>query len=427
MSLVSAMVDHLFRREAGKMVATLVRVLGLRHIELAEDVVQDALLSALETWKYHGVPDNPTAWLFQSARHRAVDLLRRRRLFDRIAGRISRRLGSRIEDEEIRDDQLRMMFSCAHPGVPPEGQVAIILKYLCGFGLPEIAHAFLTTEAAIEKRLARAKHAMKRAGGLHFPGTRNLVRRLDSVHQAVYLLFSEGYHGTHPERTVREELCAEALRLGAMLADHPATAVPATFALQGLMCLHAARIPARMDDAGSLILLEDQDRALWSRPLIEEGIRYLGQSAGGDELTPFHVEAGIAALHAEARSLGETDWEAILRLYSILYRLRPTPIVALNRAIALGRVEGPECGLRELERLGRTRKLQSYPFLDAAAGELHERAGRPQKARDHFERALALARNESERRVLLGRLQGLRPGGAASSAPAGLPSVAHLR
>jgi len=409
------------------MVATLVRVLGVRHMDLAEDVVQDALLSALETWKYHGVPRNPTAWLFQTARHRAVDLLRRRRLFNQVAERVSRRLGARIEDEELRDDQLRMMFSCAHPGVPPEGQVAIILKYLCGFGLPEIAQAFLTTEAAIEKRLARAKHVMKRAGGLEFPGTRGLVRRLDSVQQAVYLLFSEGYHGTHPVRTVREELCAEALRLGAMLADHPATAVPATFALQGLMCLHAARIPARMDDAGSLILLEAQDRSLWSRPLLEEGFRYLGRSAGGKELTPFHVEAGIAALHAQARSLSETNWEAILRMYTVLYRLRPTPIVALNRAIALGRVEGPESGLLELERIGRTRRLLNYPFLDAAAGDLHERAGRPEEARNHFERALGLARNESERKVLTGRLQGLPRGADAGSARGPLPRVAHHR
>jgi RNA polymerase sigma-70 factor (ECF subfamily) len=402
-----ALVDHLFRREAGKMVATLVRVLGMRRVELAEDAVQDALCRALEIWKYRGVPDNPSAWLFQAARNRAIDLLRRGALVDRAARRLSERLPSAVGDVEIRDDQLRMMFACAPPSVPREAQVAVILKYLCGFGVGEIAQAFLTSPAAVEKRLARAKRTLKRETLVDLPDAKSAARRLDSVQQALYLLFSEGYHGSHPERTVREELCSEALRLASLLSDHRATAAPSTFALLALFCLHAARLPSRIDDAGSLVLLEAQDRSRWSRPLIEEGIRCLGRSAEGPEITPFHLEAAIAAHHARAASFAETDWPAIADLYSKLLDLRPSPVVALNRAIAIGRVAGPDEGLRELDRIRSGRRLKNYPFLEAAAGDLQQRAGRIREAKAHFERAVALARNESERKVLEGRRSAL--------------------
>ncbi len=304
------------------MVATLVRILGLRNVDVAEDVVQDALLRALEVWKYRGVPENPSAWLFQAAR---------------------------------------------------KGQVTILLKFLCGFSVPEIAQAFLTTEHAIEKRLVRAKGALKRS-----PGPAPLdAARLDSIHQALYLLFSEGYHGSHPERSVREELCAEALRLGTLLVEHPSTATPATFALLGMMCLHAARLPARIDDAGSLILLEAQDRSRWSRPLIDQGFAFLSQSACGDRLTSFHLEAGIAALHAEAQSFRETDWPGILKLYT------------------------------ELDKIRSGGRLKQYPFLEAAAGDLHRLAGRSKEARTHLKRALTLARNEPERQMIHSRLASL--------------------
>jgi RNA polymerase sigma-70 factor (ECF subfamily) len=401
---IPALVDHLFRHEAGKMVATLVRILGPRQVEMAEDVVQDALCRALEIWKFHGVPENPSAWLFQAARNRAIDLLRRKRLFEPAIRRLSRRWALPAPEDDLRDDQLRLMVLCAQPAVPPDGQVAVILKYLCGFSVREIAQAFLTSPAAVEKRLARATRMMKRGPKIDLPGAKGTASRLDSIHQALYLLFSEGYHGSHPERSVREELCAEAMRLGVLLSEHPATASPATFALLGLMCFHAARLPSRVSDGGSLVLLESQDRSRWSRPLIEEGFRFLAQSTGASEVTPFHLEAGIAAHHAQARSVEETDWTAILRLYTLLFRLRPTPIVALNRAIALGRVSGPEAGLAELDRIRDARRLSRYPFLEAARGDLHHRAGRPREARLHFERAVALARNESERQVLSRRL-----------------------
>ena len=399
MSGVPALVDHLFRREAGKMVATLVRVLGVRNVELAEDVVQDALCCALEIWKYHGVPENPSAWLFQAARNRAVDVLRRRSRQARAAPALLRRLPAAVVDAELRDDQLRMMFSCAHPDLAPDGQVAVILKYLCGFSVPEIAQAFLSSPAAIEKRLARARRSMTRSAP-EFPEVTSMEARLDSIHQALYLLFNEGYHGSHPERSVQEELCFEALRLATLLAERPSTALPPTFALLGLMCLHAARLPSRLDDQGALILLEAQDRSRWNRPLIDRGFEFLAKSASGGSLTAFHVEAGIAGLHAQAPSFRETDWNAIVRLYSVLYELRPTPIVALNRAIALGRAGRAEEGLRDLERIRKEGRLSRYPFLEAAAGDLHEQAGRPRVARHHFARAKELARNDAERRIL---------------------------
>jgi RNA polymerase sigma-70 factor (ECF subfamily) len=403
MSGVAALVDHLFRHEAGKMVATLVRILGLRNVDVAEDVVQDALLRALEVWKYRGVPENPSAWLFQAARNRAVDVLRRRKLQDQAVRKLARTLSSPVDLHGIRDDQLRMMSSCAHPSLPSEAQVSVLLKFLCGFSVAEIAQAFLTSEAAIEKRLARARGTLKRSPG----GAPLDAARLDSIHQALYLLFSEGYHGSHPERSVREELCLESIRLGTLLSEHPSTSTPATYALLGLMCLHAARLPSRIDDAGSLILLEAQDRSRWNRPLMDQGMAFLNQSASGDELTAFHLEAGIAALHSRARSFGETDWPGILKLYTLLYGLRPTPIVALNRAIALGRVDGPEPALRELEKIRSGGRLKQYPFLEAAAGDLHRLAGRPEEARAHLQQALSLARNDPERQVLQSRLASL--------------------
>jgi RNA polymerase sigma-70 factor (ECF subfamily) len=398
---VTALVDHLFRHEAGKMVATLTRSLGLRNVDVAEDVVQDVLVRALEVWTYRGVPENPSAWLFQAARNRAIDMVRRRKLDERIGRRLALDLASPAAEVDVRDSQLRMMESCAHPGLPPEAQVTVMLKLLGGFSVPEIARAFLTSEHAIEKRLARAKAVFRRT-----PNPKSPVR-LESIHQALYMLFSEGYHGSHPERSIREELCEEALRLGSLLAESPSTATPATYALLGMMCLHAARLPARIDDAGSLVLLEAQDRSRWSRPLIERGCEFLGRSSSGHELTPYHLEAAIAALHAQARTFSETDWPGILKLYTLLFGLRPTPIVALNRAIALGRVEGPDPALRELDRLRDGGRLKEYVFLEAAAADLHLLAGRKREARTHLQRAIEQARNEPERRVLKTRLRSL--------------------
>jgi RNA polymerase sigma factor (sigma-70 family) len=405
------LVDHLFRHEAGRMVAALCRVLGVHNLDLAEEIVQETLCQALELWRFDRIPDNPAAWLMRVAKNRAIDAIRKQRNARRFAPELAATLQPEsslathvdavFTDHEIADEQLRMMFACCHAQISPESQIMLILKILCGFGVHEIAQAFLTGEAAIEKRLARARQVLAESGlAEDVAGESPIRRRLGAVHQALYLLFSEGYHGSHPSLAIREDLCAEAMRLAILLAEHPAGDVPASHALLALMCFHAARLPARMDEHGLLVELAGQDRTRWIRPLIEQGLRELGRSSQGGELTPYHLEAGIAAAHCSAAGIEDTDWPAILGLYDLLLEIRPTPIVALNRAIVVAQIHGPDAGLANLDLLASEARLESYQFLAAAQGELHRRAGRLAEARRHLDRAIALARNEAERRFL---------------------------
>ena len=404
--------DHLFRREAGRMVSSLVRVLGVRQLALAEDAVQDALVRALETWKFGGAPANPAAWLMRSAHNRAVDLLRRQGAFARLAPELERALAGAAPAPDgaagghaIADDELRLMFSCCDPALPPPAQVAVILKYLCGFSLREIAQAFLASEAAVEKQLFRSRRALEERGALFEVGDPSQVReRLPSVRSAVYLLFNEGYHGAHPHGAVREDLCHEAARLAVLLSGLPEAAGPETQALLALFCFLAARLPARVDEDGNLLLLAEQDRGRWDRELVAEGLRRLDRSAEGEALTALHLEAAIAARHAAAASFAETDWTSIRRLYDLLARLRPTPVVALNRAIAVGMAEGPEAGLSALAGIEDRDRLARYPFLPAAVAEFELRAGRPERAAQQLRAALLLARNAAEEAVLARKL-----------------------
>jgi len=399
---------HLFRREAGRMVASLVRVLGVSHLALAEDAVQDALVRALETWKFGRTPENPAAWLMRSARNRAIDLLRRQVHLDHLAPELVLALESAAAEAEgvagehaIADDELRLMFSCCDPGLARPAQVAVILKYLCGFSVQEVAQAFLSAEAAVEKQLFRSRRALGERGALFEVRDPAQVRaRLPAVQSAIYLLFNEGYHGAHPQHAVREDLCYEAMRLGVLLSRLPAAATPETQALLALFCFLAARLSSRVDDDGSLLLLDEQDRQRWDRELIGEGLRRLDLSAEGEVLTAWHLEAAIAGRHAAAGSFAETDWTSIRELYDLLLRLQPTPVVALNRAIAVGMAEGPEAGLRALEEIEDRERLERYPFLPAAMAELESRAGRPERAAELLRAALLLARNPAEREVL---------------------------
>lgn len=397
------------------MLSALTRILGTHHLSLAEDVVQDVLVQALETWKFHAPPDNPSAWLMQAARNRAIDVIRRDRTRRRFAPDLEHLLesewtlaptvGSLMLDSEIHDGQLRMMFSCCAPNLAPEAQVALILKILCGFSVPEIARAFLSSTAAIEKQLARGKKVLQQSPSLfEVSEPAQIQKRIESVHQALYLLFNEGYHATHDEAAIREDLCEEAIRLAVLLAEHPAGAVPRTHALVALMCFHAARLAARVDDRGCLVLLEAQDRARWDRGLVVRGFEFLNRSGAGDELTEYHVEAAIAAKHCAAASFAATDWAGIVELYELLWRARPTPIVALNRAIAVGQARGPEAGLAALDAIDGRERLDAYPFFAAARGEFHRQAGRRSEAAAEFRRALAAARNPSEAKVLEGKL-----------------------
>ncbi|MGO9602926.1 MAG: RNA polymerase sigma factor [Candidatus Binataceae bacterium] len=401
--------DHLFRREAGRMVSVLTRIFGVHNLALAEDAVQDAFCTAVEVWKFRGVPDNPSAWLMAAAKNRALDVLRRERTARTFAPDLGRLLESEwtlapaIEEQfapgAIKDDMLRMMFSCCHPRVSEAAQVALILNILCGFSVGEVAGAFVSTQTAIGKRITRAKKvlaASKRlfdvAAGPEFSA------RLPVVRRALYLLFNEGYHGACAEKAVRAELCQEAMRLTAMLLEHRLGSTPATYALGALMCLSAARLPARVDASGDLSSLFDQDRSLWDQQLVAEGLMLLERSAAGSELTEYHVEAAIASIHAQARRADDTDWAAIVSLYDTLMTVRPSPVVALNRAIAIAQDQGPERGLEEIGSIADSDRLAAYPFYSAALGELELRCGRREIARRHFCAALARARNPMERR-----------------------------
>ena len=407
--------EHLFRREAGRMVATLTRIFGVHNLALAEDVVQDAFCRALEVWKFRGVPDNPSAWLMTTAKNRALDVLRRDRTVRNFAPELGRLLESewtlvpaveeQFEPHAIRDDELRMMFSCCHPKLTEEAQVALILHILCGFSVDEVAGAFVSSHAAMEKRITRAKKVLARSKKLF-----DIVRgedftvRLPAVQRALYLLFNEGYHGASPESAVRTELCGEAMRLAGLLREYPPASTPATFALGALMCLHAARLPARLDSSGDLRSLFDQDRSRWDVGLVAEGQRLLDLSAAGPVLTEYHVEAAIAWVHTTAHEAGDTDWNTIVSLYDKLLAIRPSPVVALNRAIAIAERDGPQRGLEEIHAIADSDRLVHYPFFHAALGEFELRSGRHETARDHFRRALAVARNTMERQFFEHRI-----------------------
>ena len=319
---------NFFRRESGRMVAALTRIFGVHNLALAEDVVQDAFCRALQTWKVRGVPDNPSAWLISAAKNRAIDVVRRERTSRKFAPELGRLLETEwtlapvVEESfathTIRDEQLRMMFSCCHPELPEEAQIAVVLNLLCGFGAAEVASAFLTSRAAAEKRISRAKKALAGEGALFDLGAGEFVARLDAVRRALYLLFNEGYHGASAATLVRPELCEEALRLTALLLEYPPASTTTTAALAALMSLHAARLPARVDAGGELVALAKQDRERWDLLLLSQGIALFARSTAGDEVSAYHVEAAIAAAHASARNLEETDYATIVSLYDRL-------------------------------------------------------------------------------------------------------------
>lgn len=405
----------LFRRESARLVAMLAGWLGTHRLQLAEDVVQEALVRALQTWPYRGVPDNPAAWLTQTARNLALDHLRREQRWqekeDGIAHERDRWSGAPVVAEEsneetFADDTLRMMFVCFHPELAPEAQTALALRTLCGLSPAEIAAAFLTSEAAIAKRLVRARQRIRELN-LPFvvPEPADLPARLDGVLGTLYLLFNEGYKASAGEKLVREELCQEAIRLTLLLAAHPATRGPKTHALLSLMLLNAARLPARTDDAGNLLRLHEQDRTAWNRMMIERGLHYLTLAATGETLSEYHLEAGIAACHSTARDDATTDWPRILSFYDQLLKLTGSPVAALNRAVAVARVHGPQAGLEALEAGAMHEALESYQLFHAVRGTLSADLGRRAEAREHFRRAEALATLPSEREFLARRIK----------------------
>ncbi len=396
------------------MVAILTRIFGIEHLNLAEDVVQEALVRALQTWPFYGVPKNPSAWIMRASRNLALDVVRRRKVFQNKQAEITRLMdrdgaapGEAIfSEDEISDDRLRLMFVCCHPAIPAEAQVALALKTLCGFSVEEISHAFLTTDAAIAKRLTRAKQKIHQARiPFEIPAGRELEQRSDNVLQSLYLLFNEGYKASSGENLVREELCEEAIRLAELLVAHPAGNQPKTHALLALMLFNAARNPTRLDGAGNLLRLEEQDRTRWNKAMIARGMFHFAKSAAGDELSEYHLQAGIAACHCAAKDYKSTDWQKILLLYDRLAEFDQSPVVALNRAVAVGNIHGPKAGLQAVRDVRDLRKLNSYYLLYAVLGEFEMRSGNLQAAAEQFRRSFELAETKSERAFLLKRLQ----------------------
>jgi RNA polymerase sigma factor (sigma-70 family) len=400
--------EHYFRRELGRLVSILSRRFGLHRMELCEDAAQTALLQATQSW-VSKLPDDPGAWLYRVAHNHVLDELRREKRDERYLAQVH----VDYAQQEVHDDVLRLLFVCADPAIPPESQLVLALKTLCGFSTEEIALRLFQSEDAIHKRLQRGRARLREHAevqGIH-------PDRVHSVLHMLYLLFSEGYSSAQPDRLIRRELCDEALRLALMLREDPAGALPETDALVALMCFHAARFDARVDGTGGLLLLEVQDRSLWNRELVQRGLAHLMQAARGETLSRYHAEAGLAAEHCLAASYADTNWEEIVRLYEVLERIAPSPLNVLNRAIALAEWKGPDAGLAALEAIEAPGWLLGYYLWDATLGELHRRRGDRDRALAHTKRALAAAPTNPEKALLERRVKEISAQKASTSDP----------
>lgn len=394
---------HYFRHEHGRLVSILSRRFAAQPIELCEDAAQAALLRAVETWPRAGVPDQPGAWLYRVAHRHVLDALRaQQRRPPGSADEEATESGDAAHlSTELPDDLLRMLFLCADPELPLESQLALALKTLCGFSTEEIALRLFQTPEAIHKRLQRARARLRERGtALDMPAAAELERRVPSILQMLYLLFSEGYSSARPDSVIRRELCDEAIRLALVLVEHPVGAIPETDALLALMHLHASRLDARVDGVGGLLLLKEQDRARWDRSLIAAGVEHLRRSGRGDRFSRYHVEAAIAADHCLAPSYDETPWADIAQLYATLDRVAPSPLNQLNRAIAIAEWQGAEAGIAELARVAPPPWLLDFYLWDATWSELYRRAGDPERALVHLLRAIEAAPTIAERALL---------------------------
>jgi len=417
----AAAVDATYRSDWGRIVATLIRLFG--DFDAAEEAAQEAFAAAVEQWRISGIPAAPRAWIIQTARHKALDRLRRRRRFEQKLQEYGDSSSSETievpdyDSGDITDDRLRLIFTCCHPALPLEAQVALTLRTLGGLETEEIARAFLVPATTMAQRLVRAKRKIRDAGiPYRIPDTSDMSARLDAVLTVMYLIFNEGYAATRGEPLVRSELCAEAIRLGRlvralMMPKPPSEAT----ALVALMLLHDARRAARLDEAGDLVILETQDRRRWDRVQIDEALP-LVEEALRDAAGPFALQAAIAALHCQAARAEDTDWPQIVGLYDLLERLQPSPIVSLNRAVAVAMVKGPRSGLALIDALSAEGSLDGYHLLHAARADLLRRVGERAEAAKSYERALALVTNESERRFLERRLREVKRSNAGESA-----------
>jgi len=396
------LIPHLFRTEFSKITAVLAKLFGFEHIEIAEDIASDTFLLASETWSLKGLPDNPAAWLYTVAKNKAKDYLRRNKLFsDKITPQLQynnselHELDIDLSDTNIVDSQLQMMFAICQPAIPPEAQIGLSLRILCGFGIEEIANAFLSNKETINKRLMRAKAKLREENvKIAFPASAEIDKRLETVLTTIYLLFNEGYHSLSQNTTVRKDLCLEAIRLAYLLTINPATNKPTVNALLALMCFHASRFEARTNPDGEQVLYEDQDTCLWDEELIERGKFYLTQAAEGPELTKYHIEAGIAWWHTIHEDTPE-KWEGILQLYNRLLMVEYSPMAALNRTFALAKANGKAEAIVEAEKLQLTDNQLYYTLL----GHLYTGVN-DKKAISHLKTALKLAKSDSDKATI---------------------------
>jgi RNA polymerase sigma factor (sigma-70 family) len=413
---VAPLVEHFFRREAGRLVAVLTRFFGWRNFDLVEEMVQATLLEALQSWRARGIPNNPSAWIYRVAKNKVLDSLRRtertrRATRDWIALRPTHDDGidELFLDTAIEDSQLRMIFACCHPMLARENQLALTLKTLCGFGTSEIARALLINEETVKKRLQRAtKDLIDHHICLGPPDAAQLIERLDAVHQVLYLIFNEGHSSSRGETAIRTDLCEDAAYLCHLLCMHPHCSTPTTRALMALMLFHAARLESRLDHEGSILLMEDQVRTRWDERLIERAKHFLDQSAEGTTVSIFHLEAGIALYHCSATSYTETDWPAILRLYDAMLTIHRSPVYLLNRAIVVAEIAGPRAGIKALEEMTENTSLRHYHLFDATLGELYRRAGDLDQARQYLEAARQKTRSPHDRAIIDRRLSKCR-------------------
>jgi len=402
------MVDAVYRSDSRRVLATLIRLLG--DFDLAEEALHDAFTAALERWPREGVPANPRAWLVSAGRFKAIDAIRRRARFDRSQALLAERLeaeGPAVEpgdDEGVEDDRLRLTFTCCHPALTSDAQVALTLREVCGLTTEEIARAFLTTAPTVAQRIVRAKGKIRDAGiPYEVPSRSDLPERLDGVLRVIYLVFNEGYSATSGETVVRAELSTEAIRLGRLLVS--LLPEPEARGLLALMLLHESRRAARTSAEGELILLDDQDRSRWNRDLIAEGRPLVTRALLSRRFGPYTLQAAIAAVHAEAATAGATDWAQIVGLYDLLLRADPGPVVELNRAVAVAMRDGPAAGLALIDAMLTRGDLDDYHLAHSARADLCRRLGRATEARASYQRALALTRLEPERRFLERRLR----------------------
>ena len=413
---ISQLVDHLFRHEAGKMVSVLTRIFGAQNLDLAEDVVQDSLIEAMSQWQYKGVPDNPSAWLFRVAKNKALNILNREKYKREYSSEVAHYLQTErtvepalnhlFSEQEIKDDQLRMIFTCCHPSITPDSQIALALKTLCGFSISEIAKAFLTNDETINKRLVRARQKI-RDNKIPFevPQGKELEKRLETVLETIYLLFNEGYSTSKGNDIIRYELCEEAIRLTRIIVDdNTIQQKENVFALLSLMYLNASRFKARQDITGNLLTMAEQNRSLWDKQMIDIGLGYLNEATKNGEIGVYHTLATISAHHSIAEDFNATNWNGILSLYNHLTLLDSSPLVLLNRAVAILKVYGAESAITELEKIENIASLQTYHLLYSTKAEFYIQLNQYSNAAKYLNKAIQLSSQQAEKELLKSKL-----------------------